>query len=285
MGESPGYDLQLADMSPGLEELGLASADIQFVIPCWLYSYARVVDALVGTAGGISNSNNVANYGRLTLGVGRIAVASRRLHGRSHVLDWRHRQLRVVPLPVDIGRHPWLHGWGRRGGSDFGADRGARSRLLSRVDRRLLVNGVEAALLFQADAVDAAPLDIVWRRDTPDLPTTAVACAPFSIDAFLNMEFQVETYRRQPTSGGSPACFFFSPRLDPSPPPIGRGPVAPVTAVARRPASISTVSTPNAPGTGPCLTRAAAPNSWASSSKAACPCQRRLEAAVGTDTT
>ncbi len=34
MGESPGYDLQVAFISPGLEELGLASADIQLGIPC-----------------------------------------------------------------------------------------------------------------------------------------------------------------------------------------------------------------------------------------------------------
>jgi hypothetical protein len=51
MGESPGYDLHVAFMSPGLEELGLASADIQFVIPCCPYSYARVLGALEGTCG------------------------------------------------------------------------------------------------------------------------------------------------------------------------------------------------------------------------------------------
>ena len=36
-------------MSPGLEELGLASAAIQLVIPCCPYSYARVLEALDGT--------------------------------------------------------------------------------------------------------------------------------------------------------------------------------------------------------------------------------------------
>ncbi len=54
MGESPGYDLQVAFMSPGFEELGLASADIQLVIPCCPYSYVRVLDALEGTAEMIS---------------------------------------------------------------------------------------------------------------------------------------------------------------------------------------------------------------------------------------
>lgn len=44
MGESPGYDLQLVFRSPGLEELGLASADIQLVMPWCPYSYARVPD-------------------------------------------------------------------------------------------------------------------------------------------------------------------------------------------------------------------------------------------------
>lgn len=44
-GESPGYDLQVAFMSLGLEELGLASADIQLVIPCCPYSYPRVLEA------------------------------------------------------------------------------------------------------------------------------------------------------------------------------------------------------------------------------------------------
>lgn len=55
MGESPGYDLQVALMSPGLEELGLASADIQLVIPCWPYSYERVLAALEGTMKVLSN--------------------------------------------------------------------------------------------------------------------------------------------------------------------------------------------------------------------------------------
>lgn len=50
IGESPGYDLQVAFMSLGLEELGLASADIQLVIPCCPYSYVRVLDALEGTS-------------------------------------------------------------------------------------------------------------------------------------------------------------------------------------------------------------------------------------------
>ena len=50
MGESPGYDLQVAFISLGLEELGLASADIQLGIPC-AYSYVRVLDALEGTWG------------------------------------------------------------------------------------------------------------------------------------------------------------------------------------------------------------------------------------------
>ncbi len=47
IGESPGYDLQV--MSLGLEELGLASADIQLGIACGAYSYVRVLDALEGT--------------------------------------------------------------------------------------------------------------------------------------------------------------------------------------------------------------------------------------------
>jgi hypothetical protein len=34
IGESPGYDLQVAFISPGLDELGLVSADIQLVMPC-----------------------------------------------------------------------------------------------------------------------------------------------------------------------------------------------------------------------------------------------------------
>jgi hypothetical protein len=45
-GESPGYDLQVAFMSLGLEELGLASADIQLDIPCCPYSYARLLEDL-----------------------------------------------------------------------------------------------------------------------------------------------------------------------------------------------------------------------------------------------
>ena len=45
MGDSAGY-LQ----SLGFDELGLASADIQFVMPVCPYSKVRVVDALEGTA-------------------------------------------------------------------------------------------------------------------------------------------------------------------------------------------------------------------------------------------
>lgn len=35
IGDSVGYDLQVAFKSPGLDELGLASGDIQFVMPPW----------------------------------------------------------------------------------------------------------------------------------------------------------------------------------------------------------------------------------------------------------
>ncbi len=48
IGDSWGYDLHVALRSPGLDELGLASEDIQFGIP-WEYSKVRVVEALDGT--------------------------------------------------------------------------------------------------------------------------------------------------------------------------------------------------------------------------------------------
>jgi hypothetical protein len=82
MGESPGYDRQVAFMSLGFEELGLASDDIQLVIPCCPYSYVRVLDALDGTWN-FSASLDVddedpafARNGRLTLGIGGIALTS-----------------------------------------------------------------------------------------------------------------------------------------------------------------------------------------------------------------
>jgi hypothetical protein len=49
MGDSAGYDLQFVLRSLGLDELGLASADIQLVIPWLPYSYGRVLGALEGT--------------------------------------------------------------------------------------------------------------------------------------------------------------------------------------------------------------------------------------------
>lgn len=49
MGDSAGYDLQFVLRSVGFDELGLASADIQLVIPWLPYSYGRVLEALEGT--------------------------------------------------------------------------------------------------------------------------------------------------------------------------------------------------------------------------------------------
>lgn len=49
-----------------------------------------------------------------------------------------------------------------------------RSRVFSGVWRRLLVHRVEAALLLEADAVDAAALEVVGRGDAADLATAAV---------------------------------------------------------------------------------------------------------------
>jgi len=61
MGDSCGYDRHVALRSPGLEELGLASADIQLVMLGWPYSYVRVVDALEGTAGFLAPTDTASN--------------------------------------------------------------------------------------------------------------------------------------------------------------------------------------------------------------------------------
>jgi hypothetical protein len=64
----------------------------------------------------------LAKTGRLTLGVSGVAVASRRLHWWSHVLNGRHRQLRIGLLPMNIGGDSRLHGWGRGGRGDLWTD-------------------------------------------------------------------------------------------------------------------------------------------------------------------
>ena len=184
MGDSCGYDRHVALRSPGLEELGLASADIQLVMLGWPYSYVRVVDALEGTAGFLAPTDTASNRKetdrggeavRLTLRLGREVLGSRRLHGRRHVLDAGHGQLRVMLLAVHLGGMSSGDRRRRRSRGNLGTDRRPRRRLLPGIRRRLLVYGVEAALLLQADTVDASPLDIGRRRDASDLSPTAVA--------------------------------------------------------------------------------------------------------------
>lgn len=51
---------------------------------------------------------------------------------------------------------------------------GVRTRLL--FDGGLLIDGVELALLAQADAVLAATLGVAGRDETPDLPPSAMDC-------------------------------------------------------------------------------------------------------------
>lgn len=112
---------------------------------------------------------------RLTLGVSGVAIAPRRLHWRRHILNGRHRQLRVGLLSVDIGGNSGLHGRGRGGRGNLWADGRPRSRLLPRVDRGLLIYGVEAAFLLEANAVYAPSLDIILRWNAPNLSATTVA--------------------------------------------------------------------------------------------------------------
>ncbi len=95
----------------------------------------------------------------------------------------------------------------------------------------------------------------------------------------------------QLTSDDSPACSCVSRQPDLRQPPTvavwGAVVVGPGIAMARRPASKSTASSPNAPemgdsSPGPFLTTRAAPrNSWAGIPMAACPYRRRSEAAAG----
>lgn len=118
-GESAGYVLvQLAPISPGLDELGLASVDIQFVTPCCPYSYGRPV-ALDGTARDSVTGTTKTHIGtgdqKPTLSARRVTIAPRRLHGRRHALDGRHRQVGVGRLAVHVGRNSRLQS-GRRGG-------------------------------------------------------------------------------------------------------------------------------------------------------------------------
>lgn len=67
VGESPGYDRQVAFRSLGLEALGLASVDIQLPIPWCPYSYVLVLDALEGTGGCLAHciSKRGASLSRL----------------------------------------------------------------------------------------------------------------------------------------------------------------------------------------------------------------------------
>lgn len=103
-----------------------------------------------------------------------------------------------------------------------------------------------------------------------------------SVPRAVTRSIQEDTYHMPRTSDGSQAYSSAYRRLD-----LGRAwsiVAACVAAMARRPASISTVSSPNAPSRGcsspdPFRTaRVAARNSCRP--RAACPCQRRSEAAA-----
>lgn len=111
MGDSAGY---LQFMSLGFDELGLASADIQFVMPVCPYSKVRVVDALDGTfkcQRCQTGDRCRLRILKLTLRFWRETLRSLRLHWRCHVLDRWHRQLWVSLLPMDVRWQACLQRW------------------------------------------------------------------------------------------------------------------------------------------------------------------------------